>query len=237
MNVIGPEDFDKRSFAYRQISDAQYIEKAEGAMACSLKTDSDKQVLAAGLLDLSIISRTGFRGINVALHLQKAGFEIPEVPNKAITGDNGEMILRLSQKEFWVLNSLTKDTPIPDSFLSDNDAVKKINQSDLPQSDCYSLFCQDSHAWFMVTGNNLACIFAKICSVDLSEAAFPLGSIAQTSVARINGIVVRHMINSVPVFSVLSDSASAEYLWCVLLDAIQEFEGSVVSLNALNCVG
>jgi sarcosine oxidase subunit gamma len=232
MNVIGPEDFDKRSLAYRQISNAQYMEKSQGAIAYSLKNDSQKHVLAAGLLDLSIINRTGFRGINAASHFKKTGLLIPENPNKAISGVNGELILRLSQKEIWLLSSLSSDC-----LTSDNDAVNKINQLTLPQSDCYPLFCQDSHAWFMVTGNNLAHIFAKICGVDFSEDAFPLGSIAQTSVARINGIVVSHMVNSVPVFSVLSDSASAEYLWCVLLDAIQEFEGSVVSLNALNCVG
>jgi sarcosine oxidase subunit gamma len=224
MNMITPEDFNKRSLAYRQLAYAEYLERSEGAIAYDIKGDSSDALLRPSLLDLSIVSRTGLRGANAEKHIQQEGLPIPSKPNQCSVGQEGQLILRLSQKEFWVL----------DGVANDDDTVAKFNQNKLPSENCYSLFCQDSHAWFMLTGPYLADIMAKLCGVDLRESAFPLGAIAQTSVARVNAIVVSHQVNSVPVFSLLSDSASAEYLWCALLDAMQEFNGSVVGLNALN---
>jgi sarcosine oxidase subunit gamma len=220
MNIIMPESFNKRSLAYRQLTDAEYVERSQGAVAYRIKADTSNY---PSLLDLSLVSRTGLRGANAEEHLQQMGLPIPVKPNQSSVGDNGELILRLSQKEFWLLDGLT----------SEEDSVDKFNQHELPADNCYSLFCQDSHAWFMLTGPYLADIMAKLCGVDLRDTVFPLGAIAQTSIARINAVIVSHEINSIPVFSILSDSASAEYLWCALLDAIQEFDGSVGGLSEL----
>ena len=74
---------------------------------------------------------------------------------------------------------------------------------------------------------------AKVCGVDLREDTFPRGSIAQTSAARINVIVIHHEVNGIPCFSILCDSAAAEYLWECLLDAMQEFGGEVIGVGAL----
>jgi sarcosine oxidase subunit gamma len=223
MNDLMPDTLKKRSLAYRQSAGAEYAERSEGAIAYRMKADSAEQVARAALLDLSVVSRTGVRGVNAEHHLRQVGLPIPAKPNQAAFGANDEMVLRLSQKEFWLLNGLTDQ----------NDNVEKFNQLSLPPVDCYSLFCQDSHAWFMLTGDHLPDIMAKVCGIDLRTDAFPVGSIAQTSVARVNAIVVSHQVNSIPVFSLLSDSASSEYLWGALLDAIQEFDGTVVGLNAL----
>jgi sarcosine oxidase subunit gamma len=223
MNIIMPESFNKRSLAYRQLTDAEYVERSKGAVVYRMKADTSNQVNHPSLLDLSLISRTGLRGANAEAHLKKMDFPVPVKPNQSSVGDNGELILRLSQKEFWLLDSLT----------SEEDSIDKLNQHELPADNCYSLFCQDSHAWFMLTGPYLADIMAKLCGVDLRDTAFPLGAIAQTSIARINAVIVSHEINSTPVFSILSDSSSAEYLWCALLDAIQEFDGSVGGLSEL----
>lgn len=223
MNIIMPESFNKRSLAYRQLTDAEYIERSQGAVVYRIKEETSNQVSHPSLLDLSLVSRTGLRGANAEEHLKQIGLPVPVKPNQSSVGDNGELILRLSQKEFWLLDGLT----------SKEDSIDKFNQHKIPADNCYSLFCQDSHAWFMLTGPYLADIMAKLCGVDLRDTAFPLGSIAQTSIARINAVIVSHEINSIPVFSILSDSASAEYLWCALLDAIQEFDGSVGGLSEL----
>ena len=111
--------------------------------------------------------------------------------------------------------------------------VDALNQRGLPESACYPLYCQDSHAWFTLTGAHLPETLAKVCGVDLREAAFPLGSIAQTSAARINVIVIHHEVYGIPCFSVLCDSAAAEYLWDSLLDAMNEFGGEVIGAAAL----
>ena len=174
-------------------------------------------------MDLSILPRTGFRGLNAAQHLQAAGLPVPAKPNQASVTDNGELVLRLSQKEFWVLGALADQGA----------GVDTLNQRGLPENNCYPLYCQDSHAWLTLTGAHLPAIMAKVCGVDLREDAFPLGAIAQTSAARINVVVVHHQVNGLPCFSVLCDSAAAEYLWECLLDAMGEFGGEVIGSNPL----
>jgi sarcosine oxidase gamma subunit len=42
-------------------------------------------------------------------------------------------------------------------------------------------------------------------------------------VARVNAVIIYHQLWGMPVFSILSDTASAEYLWDVLQDAALEF--------------
>lgn len=222
MTAITPESFSKRSFVYRKLKGAEFVEQAGGALANDLK-NGRAQAEQAGLLDLSVLPRTGFRGLRAAEHLQAAGLPVPAKPNQAQASLNGELVLRLSQKEFWVLGNPADAGA----------GVATLLEQELPESDCYGLYCQDSHSWMTLTGASLSQIMAKVCGVDLREESFPPGSIAQTSAARINVIVVHHEINGVACFSVLSDSAAAEYLWDALLDAMQEFGGEVIGSSAL----
>ena len=78
-----------------------------------------------------------------------------------------------------------------------------------------------------MTGKYCSDILAKICGVDLRSSEFPVGAVVQTSVARVNAIIVHHVISDEQVFSILSDSASATYLWNALLDAMAEYGGRV----------
>jgi sarcosine oxidase subunit gamma len=57
--------------------------------------------------------------------------------------------------------------------------------------------------------------------------------IAQTSLARVNAIILRNDLATTPCFFILSDVTSTEYLWDALLDAMVEFEGSPVGIEAL----
>ena len=222
MTAITPESFSKRSFVYRKLSGASFTEVAGGAMAADFSNDRS-QAKKCALLDLSVLPRTAYRGLNAPAHLQGAGLPVPLQPNQASVSANGELVLRLSQKEFWVL-----------AALEDGGAgVDALSQRDLPQDNCYPLYCQDSHAWFTLSGTHLPEILAKVCGVDLREAVFARGAIAQTSVARINVIVIHHQVNAIPCFSILCDSAAAEYLWECLLDAMSEFGGEPIGVAAL----
>ena len=65
---------------------------------------------------------------------------------------------------------------------------------------------------------------AKLCGVDLSEAAFPLGSVAQTQAARISVIIAaHHSENDQPMFSMFVDQSLARYLWEAIEDAMGEW--------------
>ena len=63
---------------------------------------------------------------------------------------------------------------------------------------------------------------------------FPDFVIAQTIIADISVIVIRHDLGLTPCFYLLADIASTEYLWEVLLDAMLEFVGGGVGLAALH---
>ena len=76
-------------------------------------------------------------------------------------------------------------------------------------------------------------MFSKVCAVDLRIDKFSQGAVAQTSLARVNAIIVRQDLGATPCFYILSDVSSAEFLWTSLLDAMLEFKGKVVGTAAL----
>lgn len=222
MSAVIPESFNKRSFVYRKLSQASFGRVDDSCVAMAFSNDH-LQAARAGLLDLSTLTRLGYRGTNASTYLQGAGYPVPEVANQAVVSDDGDLILRLSQNEFWILSA----------FENRGTEIAQLRQRKLPDNACYPLFCQESHAWFVMTGVHLAAIMAKICGIDLRDNVFPIGSIAQTSVARVNVVLVHHQVNDNPCFSILCDSAAAEYLWDCLLDAMDEYGGEVIGLNAL----
>ena len=76
-------------------------------------------------------------------------------------------------------------------------------------------------------------MMAKICGVDLRAHRFANHCIAQTSVARMNVIVIRNDRGSAYTLDLVFDSASVVYLWECLDDAMAEFGGRVVGFDAL----
>lgn len=220
---VSPAAVLARTGLYRKLADAEFTGCGESALASTFSADDSGQATRCGLMDLTPLARTGFRGNNAAAHLQAAGYPVPEKANMAAVVAQGETVLRLSQREFWVLGSLADDGA----------SLTVLNAAARPDSGCYPLFCMDSHGWLLLSGELRAAVMAKLCGVDMRESAFPAGSIAQTSVARINAIIASHEVNGVPVFSILCDSGYVAYLWDVLLDAMQEFGGTPVGSSAL----
>ncbi len=64
-----------------------------------------------------------------------------------------------------------------------------------------------------------------------------MGRVAQTSIARMNGVIVRDDRGRVPLYHLLADCAAVEYLWDCLLDAMAEFHGAPVGLTVLRGLG
>ncbi|PMR73654.1 sarcosine oxidase subunit gamma [Billgrantia endophytica] len=176
------------------------------------------------LLDLSALPRVGFRGAQAGDYLRERGYRLPERPNLALAQDDGSWAARLSATEYLLLGSLA-------------DAGARIAAEETAWRQgaraCYLQPRHDSHAWLTLSGHRAPAVMAKLCGVDLSPAAFPTGRVAQTSVARLNAIVVNVGDDGMTRFHLLFDSASACYLWPVLLDAMQEFEGESLGAEAL----
>jgi sarcosine oxidase subunit gamma len=76
-------------------------------------------------------------------------------------------------------------------------------------------------------------VFARLCAVDLAADRFPDGAVAQTEVARLAAIVIRNDLAGALAFSLLADSASAEYLWDCLLDAMDDMGGIIAGAEQI----
>lgn len=177
-----------------------------------------------GLIDLSAFPRFGLRGPEAAAALQNRGYRLPEAPNRCQAQEDGARIARLSATEYLLLGGL-----------QDKGQRVAATADDWPAdvAGCYPLPRQDSHAWLLLTGEQGGAVMAKLCGVDLSATAFPEGQVAQTSVARVDAIVIRDSLDATPCLHLLVDSASACYLWPALLDAMQEFDGGPLGFSAL----
>lgn len=174
------------------------------------------------LTDLSPFARTGFKGADTPGWLARQGLILPDVPNRAVVQADGSVLARLSAGEFLLLGRPGAEPGLVERL---DAAWSWADGAGL----CFPLPRQDTHAWFHLRGAKVPEMMSKLCGVDLRRHVFVDGAVAQTSVARLNAIVVRHGDD----FHLLADSASAEYLWGCVTDAMAEFGGSVAGADHL----
>ncbi|MFK0094772.1 sarcosine oxidase subunit gamma [Pseudomonas sp. NPDC090592] len=179
---------------------------------------------ACALTDLTEVARVGFRGGDSAAYLQQRGYRLPQQPNQAVRQDDGSWVARLSQTEYLLLGNLADEG-------ARVAAVEAEWVQDAQRN--YLLPRQDSHAWLQLSGAHGSAVMAKLCGVDLRAEAFPVGSVAQTSAARINVIVVNVGSDGRPALQLLFDRASRAYFREAMLDAMGEFEGGWIELGEL----
>ena len=163
------------------------------------------------LRDLSLARREGVRGAGARACLLSQGHALPDVPNQIVGSGESGFVMSLSHREFWLLQPVSE-------------ASSSRPASEAVASGVWPLYCQHSHAWLQLAGEPRAKIMAKLCGVDLSEAAFPLGSVAHTQAARVSvSIAAHHNENDQPVFSMFVDQSLARYLWEAIEDAMGEW--------------
>ena len=228
MSTVQPEDYVRRSPVYRLLRElgAEFSEINSAAVASSIDCERDVETAAQmGLADLSPLPRTGFKGRATPDWLADNSVLIPERPNRARRQDDGTNVARLSNDEHLVLSDLGGEARL----VSELDAAWELEPGRL----CYRMPRADTHAWFALTGECAAQMLSKVCGVDARPDRFANGDIAQTSIARINGVLLRHDQGETLGYYVLADSASADFLWPCLLDAMTEFGGAAVGLDAL----
>ena len=163
------------------------------------------------LRDLSLARRDGVRGAGAREWLLSQGHTLPDAPNQIVGSGESGFVMSLSHREFWLLQPVSESS----SGRPASEAVA---------SGVWPLYCQHSHAWLQLAGEPRAEVMAKLCGVDLSEVAFPLGSVAQTQAARVSVIIAAHQNeNGQPVFSIFVDQSLARYLWEAIEDAMGEW--------------
>ncbi|MPY85258.1 MAG: FAD-dependent oxidoreductase [Actinophytocola sp.] len=79
-------------------------------------------------------------------------------------------------------------------------------------------------ALIKLSGERAADLLAKVCSVDLSDAAVPDGAALRTSVAKLVTDIIRHDDNHAPGYLLHCERSSGQYLFDALLDAGTEFD-------------
>ena len=151
---------------------------------------------------------------------------VGEAANIAYPQSNRLLVAKLAPTEALILGGIDGNEATIDTL----DRTWSIDTA----AGCYALPRRDTHAWLRVTGSAASVMFSKICAVDLRAAKFANHMIAQTSVARLNAIVIRDDLGATPAFHLLADSASADYLWRCLIDAMAEFDGAPIDENALH---
>lgn len=235
---IEPNAQLRRSLVYRKLRDlgARFAPINGGAVAIDFGEDvEDESRLARRLAiaDLSPLPRTGFKGAGAVEWLQSQGVAVGPESNRGYRQARGETALRLAPTEILLIDSLTGSG----GFIGKLDAAWSWSAEKPRRPIGYPMPRADSHCWFTISGEHAATMFSKICGVDLRPAKFASGSIAQTSLAKMSGIVLRQDFGSVLGFHLLADSASADYLWDCLIDAMSEFDGGPIGLKALRELG
>lgn len=231
-HAVHPIDFPIRSFHYRTLirEGARFYALADAALASDYGGAPDAERLQAchlGLADLSPLPRTGFKGPDAIAWLRRQGLTIGDENNRAwVQGQpHDPVVARLADTEALILGDTAGKVGLC--------ARLERNYATARPARCYHVPRRDGSAWFAVTGEHAGSMFAKLCGVDLRHHKFPTGSIAQTSLARMNVVAIRSDFGDTPVVFLLFDSASADYLWRCLKDAMAEFDGAPVGHAAL----
>lgn len=230
---IGLERQTRLSFVHRKLVDqgARFAVVNGGLIAADFG-DANAETETArrmGLADLSPLARTGFKGTGALEWLAGQGVALGPESNRGYRQAGGEIALKLAPNEVLLVDSLAAEG----RFIAGLDAAWGWREERPRRPIGYPVPRADSHCWFALSGQHASEMFSKICGVDLRAHRFAEGAIAQTSVARMSGIILRRDFAETPGFYLLADSASGDYLWDCLLDAMMEFEGMPVGLSAL----
>lgn len=231
---VAPTAALRRSFVYRTLQrlGARFGEVNGAAVAVDFGIPAEAELdrgRRMGLADLSPLPRTGFKGTGTVEWLGEQGLSVGPDSNRGYVQPAGEVALRLAPTEVLLVDSLAATGAL----------VRRLDQAwswgtERPRRLVgYPMPRADSHFWFALTGTHAPAMLAKICGVDLRLHKAPPWTIAQTSVAKMNAILLRHDQGAVPGYYVLADSASAEYMWTCLVDAMDEFDGGPVGLATL----
>lgn len=207
---------------------AVFAERQGCLQVDSYRSNGQGQVSKLGLSDLSTHPRAGVKGRGAVEWMNAQGIAVPEQPNQAVTMNDGTLVARLSFEEHLFLSS----PPFMSQKLTSAKSAL-FNGAATIAPGAYSLPRQDSHAWLFLSGELAATMLSYLCAVNLKPDAFADGQVAQTSIARLNGIVIRQDIGTTLGFHLLCDTPSVEYWWTALLDAALPLGGRAMGVNEL----
>lgn len=219
----------RRSFFQRQLEErgARFSISEDGPLVTDFGATvaEREQARKLGLCDFSPLPRIGFKGANTAAWLAGRGVALPSEPHRLTVIADGLLACRLSPGEALLLSQPWGSS----GLIKDLERAWSIESAGL----CFPVPRRDSHAWLALVGARVPAMLAKICGVDCRPHKFADLTLAQTLVARTSAIVARADVGGIGCWHLLFDSASAAYMWQVLIDAMSEFDGRTVGCAAL----
>ncbi len=229
MTDLDPAMHIRRSPIYRKLLEigACFVETESGVVATRTSetaTIEAEQARHLGLSDLTLCPRAGYKGWAAIDWARELGIIIGEQNNRTYSQSDSTRVVRLSDNEFLIPGELSGSSPAIDMLSS----ARRLE-------GVYSVPRADNNCRFVICGNQTPAMVAKLCGVDLRVHRFHEGNVAQTSVARLNAIIIRSDFRDVPAYELIADIASAGYMWNCLMDAMSEFGGCIVGTSAL-CV-
>lgn len=233
---MNPRSLTYRSPVYRKLRDldAEFVEINGYAIAMTIGAAAT-QVAAArelSLCDFSGLSRIGIKGPGTCEWITERGLTVPSESNRGLRQSDGTLLARLAPNEVLILGDIDQKSlaieGLAEAWRCEEDPAGAPRGFIVPR--------QHSQAWFRISGRKTAETLAKLCGVDLRASSFNNLQVAQTSVARLNAIVIRDDLADVHAHHLLADFASAEYCWECLLDAGLEHDIHVVGLDALRAI-
>lgn len=206
---------------------AEFEIEGQRNVAMKIGNDDTAAIKSLALIDCTPLPRTGYKGRDTADWLQKHGVTVTTESNTATPTTTGGLAARLAPGEVIILGANLEDTSCAELDAAWNMEAGMV----------FPVPRRDTNIWLRLTGEHAPAMFAKICGVDLRPQSFPQHAIAQTSVARLNCIVIRDDVGGIPAYHILTDSASAGYFWICLIDAMEEFGGQPAGYAALRDLG
>ena len=228
-----PAEERRRSPLYRALEahGARFEMLGDFAVAQDMGREAAAEAAQAeslGLADLTPLPRIGFKGWNIAPWLAGHGAAMGEASNRAYLQADGTRIARLAPGETLVLADRSGTGPL----IATLDQAWSMAEAD----GCFRVARDETSCWLLLTGAHAPSMLAKVCAVDVRPHVFAPDAIAQTNVARLNVIVIRGDLGPVPAYDLITDLASAVYLWGALLDAMDEYDGGPIGLAAIRAL-
>lgn len=222
--MTDPTDHRRRGPLYRrlQAAGARFAPFGHGFAAQAIGA-AVADPARPGLADLSAWPRIGFKGWNALDWLSAQALTVPAGNNQALRGADGVTIARMADSEALILGPLDGATA----------PIDRLDQASDRPDGCYPVPRVDGQAVLLITGDPAPAMLAKLCAIDLRPHRFADLAVAQTDIAGVAAIVIRHDLGPCLAYSCHADIASAEYLWDCLTDAMTEFDGHLIGLEAV----
>jgi sarcosine oxidase, subunit alpha len=125
-------------------------------------------------------------------------------------------------------------------FLSEDHALllaskpRSLKEPLISWPNCRTLDVTSTYAGFIVLGLHLEPFLRRVTHFDVRLASWPINSCAETSLARVEAILVRSDEFEVPSVRILVPWDVGEYVWERLLEAGREWQMTPIGLDALS---